>query len=181
MYIALRLFAVFFALILCIFLFKVRKKAVLFLVLAAVLALSSLPFENLFLSFDKPEKLFNYYKNGQIVGIVQGEESCMVYYLEKQNVYSRVIFRKKDGLYKFTLKSEISTVYHSFDEKGSFKVYNVKGTDDYYLFAACFSDDVIIKAEGKNDMYTDFRQVEETCMFYGYINRFDESCYISIE
>ena len=69
---------------------------VLLILCIIVLAVISLPFENLLFRFDTPEKLFNYSQNGQIVDVVHGEDSCMVYYEKNQGTYSRVIFRKKD-------------------------------------------------------------------------------------
>lgn len=180
LYIIIRLLILIFAVVIYKSLIKKRTKKTLLILCIIVLAVISLPFENLLFRFDTPEKLFNYSQNGQIVDVVHGEDSCMVYYEKNQGTYSRVIFRKKDNSYKMIFQTDISTVYDRFDSSGSFKIYHIKDTDDYYVSATCFVGADEIKVIGSSNVDTDFRQIEGTNFIYGYINSFNDDCYLSV-
>lgn len=181
LYITVRFLVLVFAFVIDKTIIKKKSKIVRFVLFIIVLTVISLPFENLLLRFNTPEELFYYSKNGQIVDVVYGENSCMVYYKKNQQTYSRVIFGKNDNSYIMLLQADISTVYHKFDSMGSFNIYHVKGTDDYYISAISFVGVDEISVVGGDDVLTDFRQIEGTNVIYGYINSFDDDCYLSIK
>lgn len=180
LYIIIRVLILIFAFIIDKTIIKKKLKKIRLIALIFVILVISLPFENLLFRFNTPEELFNYYKNGQIVDVVYGKDSCMVYYKTNKQTFSRVIFGKKDNSYKMLSQTGISTVYDVFDSMGSFKIYHVEGTEDYYIAATCFVTPDEISVVGCDDVLTDFRQIEGTKIIYGYINSFDDNCSLNI-
>ena len=140
MYLIIRsLILIFFVLLFlsCFKLFKMKKQkifAFIFcLVLCSVIVIS--PFENLFYSFSSPEKLFNYISTDEIVDVAYGDESCMIYYETSNNVYSFTFSKKQEGKYKILNNFSYKKVYSMLDTYGSLDVYNVSGTNDFYVTA----------------------------------------------
>lgn len=58
------------------------------------------PVENLFLSYQSPEKVFNYIKSGQIYEIIDGKESSLVIYNTGNSTYGFYIIPKTSEGYK---------------------------------------------------------------------------------
>lgn len=112
---------------------------------------SVLPVENLFINFESPEDVFNYSCIGKIQDIVYGENSCMVVYSTGSSSYSYSFMSKSSTGYKISNFFSGKTVMHSLDKDGSFTVYNVLGTNDFYIFGSTFSKDKEINIVDKND------------------------------
>ncbi|MCM1226057.1 MAG: hypothetical protein NC320_01355 [Clostridium sp.] len=56
-----------------------------------------IPFENLFLKFDTPEKAFNYsHSNAKIIKIIDEDNSALVIYREKGSTYSKILYNSDD-------------------------------------------------------------------------------------
>ena len=126
--------------------FKKKKKpfkiciAALFLI--AIVTISQ-PIENIFITFDSPEALINYYSQGEVVKVIDGNESCCAVSLIGEDEMIHLI-PKSNGGYKIPDMFTTSVYSDGFakdkDNVTSLKVYNVNGTNDYYITGVGFSD-----------------------------------------
>lgn len=118
----------------------VRKKliTILTVVLFTVLISASamFPIENLLINFKSPESVFNYAESGKIDEIIFGQESCMAIYSKGNSTWGHCIIPKSEKGYKIPSSFATKIVSHKFDKNGLFDVYNVKGTQDYYIFGS---------------------------------------------
>ena len=99
------------------------------------------PIENLFIAFKSPESLFNYAGTGKIDNIISGKDSCMIIYSRGNSSGGHYIIPKIKNGYKIPDYFTTKKISDKFDESGIFKVYNVKGSQDYYVFGILHFED----------------------------------------
>lgn len=154
---------------------------VLCMVLVSVV--SAFPFENLFYSFESPEKVFNYIGKDELTGIVYGEDSCLIYYETEKNTYSYTYCKKHEDRYKLLSHFSCKKVSKSFDSNGSYEVYNVLGTNDYYVFI--FAVKPISKLEiyddKDNKIKTEILRVKDTGFIVFSVTNFTDKHYLLID
>ena len=113
---------------------KNRRLWISGLVGVIVLILSSLyPFENLFYHFQSPEQAFHYASTGTVQKVIDGEDSCMVIYAKDQSNYSQYFVLKSAQGYQLPPPSDCKQVANTFGPDGIFNVWQVTGTQDYYV------------------------------------------------
>lgn len=121
----------------------VRKKLAYFLAIALCFFLVTIsgmyPIENLFVDFKSPESVFNYANYGKVSDIIYGEESCMVIYTQN-DVSGQYIIPKTEEGYKIPNYFATKKVSSKFDKNGTFDVYNISGTRDYYIVGMILSN-----------------------------------------
>lgn len=114
-----------------------NKKGIIvfFLVLCIILGevFSLFPIENFFITFKSPQSAFKYYCSGEIVDIIQGDDSCMVVYSTGGNSYSHTIMPKNENGYKISSFLNTKKSISQFNSNGTYAVYNSSKTDDYYF------------------------------------------------
>lgn len=120
-----------------------------------VVSLSSVfPIENLFVSFNDPESLFQYFNGSQVQSVLDGNDSCMVIYRKGGNNGGFVLFPKSKKGYKIPTPFLTEKVLDRLDGNGVVEVYHVKGCADYYLFVSIPAngeiDDVFFFDESKD-------------------------------
>ncbi|GEM_PF-3604158 len=102
---------------------------------AVVLLVNIFPVENLWMKFNNPEEIIEYDKKGTADNIIIGKDSCMIVY-STGNQHNGLYFAPKNEnnyiLPNFFTKKNI---HHEFNDFGQIDVYNVSGTDDYYVCA----------------------------------------------
>lgn len=155
---------------------KIEKILVLILCIVLSLILVIFPFENLFYSFSSPEKLFNYISTDKIIDVAYGNNSCMIYYQTDKNSYSYTFSERcKDG-YKILNCFSYKKVYSKLDSNGSFYVYNIVGTKDFYVLASINSVANIEVYDGNGfKIKTDIKHVMNTnFIFFSVTNLTDE-------
>lgn len=158
---------------------------ILTLILCVMLSLiiCFFPFENLFYSFSSPKELLNYYiSTDEIVDVVHGEDSCMIYYQTDKNSYSYIFSRRNESGYKilnyFSYKKISSKIYSS----GSISVYNVSGTQDFYVIATINTDDKVEIYDGNNiKIDADIKRVKNTNFLFFTIRDFTDEHYLLID
>lgn len=133
-----------------------KKKLALAVIIVLSLAVDFLsarfPPENLFMSFDSPESVFEYMSSGEIADVVYGNESCMVTYLENNGNYSHLIVAKDGEEYKIAS----DTVGEMVSNNTQYTVHRFADTNDYYTY--CYTpgleagDDVIVTDDGGNEV-----------------------------
>lgn len=163
----------------------VRKKlvAILSLVLCMVICSASylLPVENLFINFKTPQGVFNYSCNGKIEDIVYGNNSCLVFSSDTYNIIPKI-----EKGYKISTMFSTKTVCKKIDRDGSFKVYNVSNTNDYYIWGTTISigNDIIITDSNNSELKIKLTKNGNTdyytVLIYGFVNNFTEEYYLLI-
>ena len=121
---------------------RLRKTGIVLLVVLC-LVVCSLPFENLFVTFQTPEEVFAYSKSGDIIQMVENENSSAVIYQKEKDAYSIAFMIKKNNGYQissfFSTKREVLGSYKSV----AILLYNVRGTSDFYLYINGFVEQEI--------------------------------------
>lgn len=168
----------------------VRKRLVGFLSVALCLIIVSAsavyPVENLFVDFKSPESVFNYTNFGEVNDIVYGKESCMVIYTDRNSSGGHYIIPRSEKGYKIPSFFASKKVSNKFDKDGNFDVYNVSGTNDYYVVGIVLSDTVepeIIDSENRPVKYItiDMGDTEtKTVVIYSYVENFNNDSYLII-
>jgi len=132
-----------------------KKKSVIIASLALCIFLGSIsalfPVENLFINFESPESVLHYYQNGEAKDTIYGRNSCMIIYSERGNLGGYFIVPKSAKGYKIPSLFSVRRVAHRFDQEGNFSVYNVLGTNDYYIIGSILSKEKEISITDSNN------------------------------
>lgn len=143
----LRIIICIFASAVIIFILKkknIKNKAlpILIIILCFILVTLSgmFPIENLFVKFKTPEKVFNYTHKGEIHDIAYGENSCLIMYKDQHNSISHYIIPKIENGYQIPKYFAVKNVSSKFDKDGKFDIYNIKGTQDFYVVGTVLSN-----------------------------------------
>jgi len=148
--------------------------AILFLV-GLWWALAIFPIENFFITFKSPQSAFYYTQMGQIEGILYGNDSCMII---TKGSYSFVL--KSAYGYKITNPFSVRHISHFFAR--DFDVYNISGTNDYYVVGSAISkDDSVNIYNNSGELVGVFKTYEANSPFYfAYVNGFSKDDYALI-
>lgn len=168
----------------------VRKKLVSLLIVVLCLGLISVsgmfPIENLFINFKSPESVFNYTNFGKVNDVLYGKESCMAIYSNWNSTGGHYIIPKTEKGYKIPNYFAIKKVSHKFDRNGNFDVYNVLGTQDYYVIGTILSnksEQTIVDSHNesvKNIVIKMGNTETKTVIIYSYVENFTNDYYLLI-
>lgn len=152
--------------------------------LMLICVISLFPFENFFMNFDAAEDVFIYSRCGMITEIIHGDESCMIIYSKGNDTFDHYIIPKTDKGYIIPGFSSVKTVSKRFDKNGLLNVYNVRGTDDYYVFGAVNLDNrkngVKVFQDEDEEIETEIYNVSNSGFIYFYIKNFTPSFHLVI-
>lgn len=116
---------------------KRKRTVIIFALLLNLLVISfsaAFPIENLFMSFDSPESVFKYVKTGKIEKVINGENSSYIFYKSGFNSYNNYIIPESCNKYKIpNFYTTIRKCSKTISGEGAVYMFNVIGTDDYYL------------------------------------------------
>lgn len=128
---------------------KIRKKkrAFVFAILLHLILLtveSAFPTENLFINFKTPEQALHYIEAADVQGVVYGDSTCMVVYIDRTSSYGYQIIPKHNDSYKIPGAFSQKEILNQFNEEGTFDngnfdIVHYKNTTDYYLFGVITS------------------------------------------
>lgn len=160
---------------------------VLFLVLAFIASSASISILNLFIDFDSPESAFNFSHSGEIIDTVYGDDSCMIIYLEGKNKSGQYYVSKSEKGYKLPTGFITKRVSSFFTKNGSFNVYKVSGTSDYYIIGM-----VIVREIPETIVDSNNKEVKhivsvtegseyKTVILYGFINKPIDNYYLRLD
>jgi hypothetical protein len=166
----------------------VRKKLVSLLIVVLCLGLISVsgmfPIENLFINFKSPESVFNYTNSGKVNDVLYGKESCMAIYSNWNSTGGHYIIPKTEKGYKIPSCFATKIVSHKFDKSGLFDVYNVKGTQDYYVFGTVHLKDdgneIDIFDGSDEKVESNIIRVGHTNFIYFFLDDFSNEYYLLI-
>lgn len=162
-----------------------RKKVIsVFSVLWCVLIvalISVFPIENLFVTFDSPERIVSYTKNLNTIEVVDGEDSCVAISQTDASSYTSTFVLKEGEGYKIAYYFSVQRLKRIHNSHGVFTIYKVRGTQDYYI--SCFTTDSISELEvyDENDRRIDCETYEIiNIMSWIYLNDYSDGCYIML-
>lgn len=157
---------------------------ILYMVLCSLSFL--LPIENLFINFKSPEDVFRYYQTGEIDDVIYGVNSSMVIYSKGENSGGHFIVPKTEKGYKIPSLFSVKRTSQKIDRDGSFDVYNILGTKDYFIVGTFLSEESDIVVVDSNDEpvkniiidmgYTDTK----TILVFCFVEDFTDDYYLHI-
>ena len=141
----------------------------------SVFILNGITIENLFFSFQSPENVFKYTRFGEIIDVVHGNNSSIVYY-STGNSNSSLIIPKTGKGYKIPNDLSVKRVSYKFDDDGTFWIYSVVGTSDYYIRGVVIvhGNEIDIKDHNNNEISAKINYREEMGITTISINHFVE-------
>ena len=104
------------------------------LCLLAVTVSAMFPVENLVMSFRSPEDVFSYMESGEVLDVLEGDASCAVIYADGRHMAGNLIAAKAADGYHLPGYFSARRIFHRSDREGTFDIYRMAGTEDYYLF-----------------------------------------------
>lgn len=132
------------------------------------------------------ESVFNYANFGEVNDILYGKESCMVIYTNQNSSGGHYIIPKTEKGYKIPNYFATKKVSNKFDKNGNFDVYNILGTQDYYMIGTIFSDTseqniVDNQNHPVENIIIDMGDTEtKTVVIYSYVENFNSDYYLII-
>lgn len=125
---------------------------------AVVFALIFVPFENVFYTFDSPEKVYNYVNliDPKVKKIIEGEESDFIIGAKKKSEVYLTIPKTEDG-WEVGIGNQTKKIVEKRVEGAVIYVYRFKTTGDYYV--AVFDNDGK-KSEVTDSLGTNFFALE---------------------
>ena len=104
------------------------------LCLLAMTVSAMFPAENLVMSFRSPEDVFSYMESGEVLDVLEGDASCAVIYADGRYMAGNLIAAKAADGYHLPGYFSAQRIFHRSDREGTFDIYRMAGTEDYYLF-----------------------------------------------
>lgn len=98
-----------------------------------------IPFENLFLKFDKPEKAFNYsVSNAKIIKIIEEDNSALVIYSKKGSTYAMLLYGN-DNKWKPRILPD-SQILSRTENDDIYVLTKEKNSNNFYFMITLDSD-----------------------------------------
>lgn len=144
------------------------------------------PVENLFFSFKSPDKVLNYYQGGKVEDILNGNDSSMIIYSDRNSVVSHFIVPKSEKGYKIPSLFSVKKISYKFDRDGNFDIYNILGTNDYYVVGSIISEESVINIIDSNNKPVKNIIMEmgdtdiKTVLLFSFIENFTSEYYLLI-
>ena len=153
-------------------------------VLVTVIGL--IPVENSVKYFDSPESVFAYRSSGKIEDIIYGKESCMVLSSTDPYNHSYMIIPKTSDGYKLPSAFSTKKIVDEMNGLGSFEIYQVRDTNDYYLSGVCASNKSTLDLS--DNMDSEFIKIASkandnesgTYFIYAYVGDIKDEYYLMI-
>ena len=101
---------------------------------AMITVLEFLPFENLFITFESPQKVYDYYRFGgsRIELVVEGKD-CDFVVDRNKDAYTYLIIPKTADGWKNGIGSNTKRIEYTISNGVTVAVYQYRDTDDYFL------------------------------------------------
>ena len=125
---------------------KKRKRKIpiafaFFACLMIVFSVVSNPVINHIAKFKTPESIFKFTHTEELVGVVEGDESCMIVFRKDKNSYGQDYYLKSGDEYQLTRSFSTKEVASSVGKYGSCSIDNVRKTNDYYVVGVAIIED----------------------------------------
>ena len=120
---------------------KIPVAFVLFVCLMIVFSVAYTPVINQIAKFKTPESIFKFTHTEELVGVVEGDESCMIVFRKDKNSYGQDYYLKSGDEYQLTRSFSTKEVASSVGKYGSCSIDNVRKTNDYYVVGVAIIED----------------------------------------
>jgi hypothetical protein len=142
-----------------------------------------LPFENIFLSFDSPEKVFAYVRTGVVQELLFGRDSCLVVYEDSSGNNASLIIPKTGS--GFSIPNPFTTKNVSASLQGShvWRVLQTRNTQDYYVVGLTYPAESMVQVIRGNSLQSHLevtRRIESGSFFIA-LERLTHEDYLLIE
>ncbi len=117
------------------------------------LVLWALPFETVFFTFDSPQAVFDYYKGGTVVDSADHNASGALIFEKDSNTHSVFFVQKKEDGYKMCPNYKVEKIANAKYESVHFFVYQIKGTNDYYLQVWGVVSEEVTLTDSENNVF----------------------------
>ena len=155
-----------------------------------VVALSFLPIENLFITFDSPQAVYRYMSNEKLNDeiVVEGENCDLLI-----NSISSSTSEKKREIFFVPKTSDGYKLYRPFasslkvyiEDGFSFDVHRYKDTNDYFITFTVYSEDAEVSDKYNSEFYTrmtyNYVLKQTTITYYASIPEFDSDYFVVID
>ena len=166
-----------------------KKNYVILTLLTCVVGLGSLstqfPVENIFIGYQSPKDVFNYYRGGKMVGniveVVDGKSSSMIVFSKNNDFGWIFITPETDKGYIIPSWLTVKKYTRNIDEKayGPFivdiTIYRVVDTNDYFYYGSIITEEENVTIIDSNNVnvkhfYRDIKtSYISAIIFYGYV------------
>ena len=166
---------------------RIVLSIVFFFVLVFIASSASRSILNHFVDFDSPESVYSFSHSGEIIDVVYGDDSCMIIYSKGKNKSGQYYIPKSEKGYKLPTGFITKRVSNFFTEDGSFNIYHVLKTNDYYIIGMVVSREVpttIINNDNQEvkHVIADIEGSElKTIILYDYIDEPIDDYYLMID
>jgi hypothetical protein len=96
-------------------------------------AISIIPVENFFVTFESPQEALNYQKSGDMITFCEGSASACIMYESGKTSSGTMFVRKTNNGYNLCSFFEVREVSTALNAPLYVSIYNLKDTNDYYL------------------------------------------------
>lgn len=119
------------------------------------------PVENAFIDFRSPQSAYRYSNTDEIALTVEGKQSALVVGQGRDDT-SYTIVRKSNKGFKENvgLKNglqNVNTVFSKMTQNEFIDVYNLKGTDDYYIIVKGINENPVSVADNRGSEFYEYR------------------------
>jgi hypothetical protein len=165
-----------------------KKNYVILTLLTCVVGLSSLstqfPVENIFIGYQSPEDVFNYYRGGKMVGniveVVDGKSSSMIVFSKNNDFGWIFITPETDKGYVIPSWFTVEKYTRNLDEQSygpfivNITIYKVVDTNDYFYYGSIITEVENVSITDSNNVnvkhfYRDDTSFNSSIIFYGYV------------
>ena len=170
---------------------KIPVAFAVFVCLMIVFFAAYTPVINHIAKFKTPESIFKFTHTEELVGVVEGDESCMIVFRKDKNSYGQDYYLKSGDEYQLTRSFSTKEVASSVGKYGSCSIDNVRRTNDYYVVGgAIIEDGKNLTVTGNDNQVFQYTAVGDTLvlpngkkqkdiLFYSTFNDFsDDYCLI---
>jgi hypothetical protein len=155
---------------------KSRWYSISFIVAFLLYSLSCwVPVENAFITFSSPESAFRYTNSGDVMLVVEGEESAWVLGDEFSD-----IIPKSGSRWKFSIAGDLNTIISDISLNGiDFSVDHYMDSDDYYITVTNPNGGVIDVTDNRNSKFFHIEKYNNMLdityyIYYAYVHDLDD-------
>ena len=163
---------------------KTFNKRFLLILLVISLTLFSLcgilPIENAFMTFDSPEEICTYRYGVPPICSVEGENSALFFYSQKQSFYHSGVI-KENGGWKMIMGRSVNQKNQIVCGDIYLSVYQIKGADDVYIMVRKPVDNISFDlSDNRGTVFAHFFPYKNREAWCAYLENPDATYYVTI-
>lgn len=160
---------------------KEKKKRLFKLILGLIISVAILmiPFENLVLKFNTPERALNYLSaNAKIIKTIEEENSALVIYTESGHIFAITIYNC-DGKWKAPFLPE-DQILSRFGKNSKFLITKERNSNNFYIMISVDGDTKVI-SDNQNSKFELFKKSNYSTHYVAYVSDYEGDYIINID